>query len=228
MTKTERFMKVLLENSISNDWDFARNEWVSKELKYSPERTSICICGQKNIEKTIIIKNIKNNNELEIGYNCWKTVMKRENLDTKFKQLRNQYILKKYGIFNIPSEYITVCNFEHYIINEWEFMFLLNIISTTYEYTEKQREILKKLINKIKYVDDSKIIVKGFSFSSSKYKPGMLENYSIFHFGKNDDEYDKIKTDEEFLNFPMTIIMHYNNDKYYVLKRKIKQKYLDY
>ena len=37
-----------------------------------------------------------------------------------------------------------------------------------------------------------------------------------------------IKTEEEYLNFPLTVIMQYNNNKYYVLKRKVKQKYVDY
>ena len=94
MNKTEKFMKTLLENSVSNDWDIARTEWIHKEVKYSEEGLLSCICGQKNIQKGVIIKNIKNNNELLIGYNCWKSVMKMQNLDTEFKRLRNQYILQ--------------------------------------------------------------------------------------------------------------------------------------
>lgn len=205
MNKTEKFMKTLLENSVSNDWDIARTEWIHKEVKYSEEGLLSCICGQKNIQKGVIIKNIKNNNELLIGYNCWKSVMKMQNLDTEFKRLRNQYILQKYGIFNIPSRYTVLCNYEHYIINSWELMFLLNIIDTTYEFSIKQREILKKLINKIKLVNDSKIKVKGISFSSLK------------------KEYETDWNPEE----PYLISFEYNDNKKYTLKRTIKLKYVD-
>ena len=205
MNKTEKFMKTLLENSVSNDWDIARTEWINKKLKYSEEGLLSCICGQKNIQKGVVIKNIKNNNELLIGYNCWKSVMKMQNLDTEFKRLRNQYILQKYGIFNIPSKYTVLCNYEHYIINSWELMFLLNIIDTTYEFSIKQREILKKLINKIKLVNDSKIKVKGISFSPLK------------------KEYKTDWNPEE----PYLISFEYNDNKKYTLKRTIKLKYVD-
>ena len=84
-------------------------------------------------------------------------------------------------------------------------MFLLNIIDTTYEFSIKQREILKKLINKIKLVNDSKIKVKGISFSSLK------------------KEYETDWNPEE----PYLISFEYNDNKKYTLKRTIKLKYVD-
>ena len=101
MIKTERFMEVLLNNSESNDWTIAREEWIKDEIKFVNEGR--CICGQKKVRKIVVIKNIKNNKKLEIGSNCWETVLGRKSLNSEFKLLRNKYILQRYGIFNMPS-----------------------------------------------------------------------------------------------------------------------------
>ena len=49
MIKTERFMEVLLNNSESDDWTIAREEWIKDEIKFVNEGK--CICGQKKDKK---------------------------------------------------------------------------------------------------------------------------------------------------------------------------------
>ena len=157
MIKTERFMEVLLNNSESDDWTIAREEWIKDEIKFVNEGK--CICGQKKIRKIVVIKNIKNNKKLEIGSNCWETVLGRESLNSEFKLLRNKYILQKYGIFNMPSLFTILYNFEKFIIDDWEFSFLISTNSMKYEFSSKQKEILKRLIDKLIPINDSKIKV---------------------------------------------------------------------
>ena len=157
MIKTERFMEVLLNNSKSNDWTIAREEWIKDEIKFVNEGK--CICGQKKIKKIVVIKNIKNNKKLEIGSNCWETVLGRESLNSEFKLLRNKYILQKYGIFNMPSLFTILYNFEKFIIDDWEFSFLISTNSMKREFSSKQKEILKRLIDKLIPINDSKIKV---------------------------------------------------------------------
>lgn len=157
MIKTERFMEVLLNNSESDDWTIAREEWIKDEIKFVNEGK--CICGQKKIRKIVVIKNIKNNKKLEIGSNCWETVLGRESLNSEFKLLRNKYILQKYGIFNMPSLFTILYNFEKFIIDDWEFSFLISTNSMKHEFSSKQKEILKRLIDKLIPINDSKIKV---------------------------------------------------------------------
>ena len=157
MIKTERFMEVLLNNSESDDWTIAREEWIKDEIKFVNEGK--CICGQKKIRKIVVIKNIKNNKKLEIGSNCWETVLGRESLNSEFKLLRNKYILQKYGIFNMPSLFTILYNFEKFIIDDWEFSFLISTNSMKREFSSKQKEILKRLIDKLIPINDSKIKV---------------------------------------------------------------------
>ena len=157
MIKTERFMEVLLNNSESDDWTIAREEWIKDEIKFVNEGR--CICGQKNVRKIVVIKNIKNNKKLEIGSNCWETVLGRESLNSEFKLLRNKYILQKYGIFNMPSLFTILYNFEKFIIDDWEFSFLISTNSMKREFSSKQKEILKRLIDKLIPINDSKIKV---------------------------------------------------------------------
>ena len=157
MIKTERFMEVLLNNSESDDWTIAREEWIKDEIKFVNEGR--CICGQKKVRKIVVIKNIKNNKKLEIGSNCWETVLGRESLNSEFKLLRNKYILQKYGIFNMPSLFTILYNFEKFIIDDWEFSFLISTNSMKREFSSKQKEILKRLIDKLIPINESKIKV---------------------------------------------------------------------
>ena len=145
MYKTGKFTKALIENSISDDWANARQEWYFNGLRYTPDK-GVCICGQKHISRIVIIKNKYNNIVLEIGYNCWLSVMGGENLDTEFKRLRNQYTLYTLGI-KLPTLYLILRNFESgkISIDEVDTLVYANFKSLNSEWLERVRNITTKM-----------------------------------------------------------------------------------
>ena len=93
---------------------------------------------------------------LETQVNSYKSVV------TTLKEKVNQFnllSLQKYGIFNMPSLFTILYNFEKFIIDDWEFSFLISTNSMKHEFSSKQKEILKRLINKLIPINDSKIKV---------------------------------------------------------------------
>lgn len=143
-------MDALIKNSVSNDWVRARTEWVQYGLRYTQDK-GVCICGQKHIARIVIIKNRLNNTILEIGYNCWLSVMGGEKLDTEFKRLRNQYTLYALGI-KLPTLYLILRNFESNRINIDEVDSLVHAHFRSLD-SEELNEI-KAITSKMEYVPD--------------------------------------------------------------------------
>ena len=176
MYKTAKFTKALIENSVSDDWAEARQEWYFNGLRYTPDK-GICICGQKHISRIVIIKNKYNNIVLEIGYNCWLSVMGGEKLDTEFKRLRNQYVLQQLGIC-LPTLYLAFRNYEKYRINSNELSFLLCEYDHSVDINDKYViETYKKITKKMEFVPDVVNIVS-YDYSTAPY------TYAISDKGK--------------------------------------------
>jgi hypothetical protein len=150
MNKTAKFMDALIKNSVSNDWVRARAEWVQYGLRYTQDK-GVCICGQKHIARIVIIKNKLNSTILEIGYNCWLSVMGGEKLDTEFKRLRNQYTLYTLGI-KLPTLYLILRNFESNRIDIKEVEFLVHAHFKSLENNELTK--LKRITAKMEFVPD--------------------------------------------------------------------------
>lgn len=146
--KTERFIERLLELSVSSDFFSAQKEWEVDHLEYVGDDT--CICGQKHINKVVVIRNKHTNSLVRIGYNCYHTTLNGVCYDTEFKKLMYEYKLSRLGIFKIPTAEQIIDNYCRYIINEWEFKFLISIKRFS-EYSEKQLQILKNLIPRIQF-----------------------------------------------------------------------------
>jgi hypothetical protein len=150
MNKTAKFMDALIKNSVSNDWVRARTEWVQYGLRYTQDK-GVCICGQKHIARIVIIKNRLNSTILEIGYNCWLSVMGGEKLDTEFKRLRNQYTLYTLGI-KLPTLYLILRNFESGRIKIEEVDDLVHAHFKSLSSEELER--IKDIITKMEFVPD--------------------------------------------------------------------------
>ena len=144
--KTEKFIARLVELSVSSDFFTAQNEWKVDHLEYVEDDT--CICGQKHINKIVVMRNKHTNITIRIGYTCYRTTLNGECYDTEFKKLMYEYKLSRLGIFKMPTAEQILDNFNRYIINEWEFKFLISIKKFS-KYSEKQIVIIRQLLPKL-------------------------------------------------------------------------------
>lgn len=88
MSYKERFINVIVEHSIAEDWQSAKTEW--SHISSDDIHDSNCICGQA-ITEVCTIKNIHNKTTLEVGNVC---VNKFLNIDRKsdFKLIKRDII----------------------------------------------------------------------------------------------------------------------------------------
>lgn len=188
MNKTAKFMKVLIDNSTSYSWVNAKNEWYCNGLRYTP-RQGVCICGQKHITRIVIIKNKVNGKSLEIGYNCWLSVIGGEKLDTEFKQLRNQYVLYELGI-KLPTLYLILRNFESGRINIEE---VNNLVYAHFHSLDSSRLLeIQEIIGKMEFVPDVvsiKSIILVWKDARSWNYPGRAQ-YTMKGVGYNGKIYN--------------------------------------
>ena len=63
-----KLFKTIVELSVSSDWLNAKKEW--KIDSQRDEEFYVCICGKENIKNVFTLKNIKNNNMVEVGSSC--------------------------------------------------------------------------------------------------------------------------------------------------------------
>lgn len=160
--KTEKFIENLLEHSISKDFFSAQKEWKVHHLEYT--ENGQCICGQKHITRLVIMYNIHNHKLINVGYNCYRSTLNGQNYDTEFKKLMYAYKLSRLGIFEIPTLEQIVDNYNNYIINEWEFKFLVSIKKYE-EYSNKQLEVLKRVLKKFHYDKSLKRDLGSYGFT---------------------------------------------------------------
>ena len=122
MNYKERFISVIVDNSISEDWSNAKLEWDHIGSYDQPE--SNCICGQC-ITEVCTIQNLQNGVELEVGNVCVKKFL---DIDRKsdFKLIKKNTIDWKL-LLELKREGV---------ISEWEMYF--------YEDTRRKRTLSDK------------------------------------------------------------------------------------
>lgn len=169
--KTEKFIEKLLENSVSKDFFSAQKEWKVHQLKYV--ENGICICGQKHITKLVIMYNIHNHKLINVGYNCYRSTLNGQNYDTEFKKLMYAYKLSRLGIFEIPTLEQIIYNYNNYVINEWEFKFLVSIKKYS-EYSNKQLDVLKRVLKTFRYDKTLKRDLGSYGFIQEPNGPKEL------------------------------------------------------
>lgn len=77
----ENFIKKVIDNSVSNNWEGAVAEWDIVDFDEDKDLSSSCICGKEGIKYLYRIKNRFNNEELfPIGSTCINK-FEREDLD---------------------------------------------------------------------------------------------------------------------------------------------------
>lgn len=68
-----QLVQTVINNSVSNDWNGARNEWEVTGIDEDQTVTSQCVCGQENLRYLYTIENTQNGNILSpIGSQCIK------------------------------------------------------------------------------------------------------------------------------------------------------------
>jgi hypothetical protein len=183
--KTEKFIENLLEYSISKDFFSAQKEWKVHHLEYT--ENGQCICGQKHITRLVIMYNVHNYKLINVGYNCYRSTLNGQNYDTEFKKLMYAYKLSRLGIFEIPTLEQIIYNYNNYIINEWEFKFLVSIKKYA-EYSNKQLEVLKRVLKKFYYDKSLKRDLGSYGFTQEPNEDKKLyvcfkgdSNYYFLH-----------------------------------------------
>lgn len=75
----KQLRRVIVKNSVADNWEEAVKEWQPIDLTYDPEVDSTCVCGHPNLFYLYTIKNMKNGKELfPIGSSCIQRFKRKE------------------------------------------------------------------------------------------------------------------------------------------------------
>ena len=111
MNHFEILKKVILENSIGDNWGTAVMEWEIRSLREDPSSSSICVCNKKGLRYCFTIQNVKNGRQLHpIGSTCIKKFGRKDldiSVDTWEKMYHLQEDVKKNKYISISSEYFS-------------------------------------------------------------------------------------------------------------------------
>lgn len=111
MNHFEILKKVILENSIGDNWETAVMEWEIRSLREDPSSSSICVCNKKGLRYCFTIQNVKNGRQLHpIGSTCIKKFGRKDldiSVDTWEKMYHLQDDVKKNKYISISSEYFS-------------------------------------------------------------------------------------------------------------------------
>lgn len=111
MNHFEILKKVILENSIGDNWEAAVMEWEIRSLREDPSSSSICVCNKKGLRYCFTIQNVKNGRQLHpIGSTCIKKFGRKDldiSVDTWEKMYHLQEDVKKNKYISISSEYFS-------------------------------------------------------------------------------------------------------------------------
>lgn len=151
-TKSEKFKETILDNSISSEYLEALKEWYIDEYIYT-EKNGICICGQKNISKIVIIHNKYNKKSLNIGCDCAKTFGYFEINNQKLNRAKTLHLIDECStkIIGKPfkPEYCGVF-YAAGFLSDWEFEFLGSILFGSRGFSYDQEQIFKRICLDIK------------------------------------------------------------------------------
>jgi hypothetical protein len=139
--------QAILENSESDQFDVAKNEWDYSHSEFDDEETR-CICGVAIIERCYIINRITAS-ELLIGNVCVKNFINQEighHAETMSKSLKK--IFKDPATRSRMFDLIEDALKKGYISN-WDESFVISLQGTRKQLSMKQHEKLSEINNKI-------------------------------------------------------------------------------
>lgn len=135
--KFSLFEKVI-ELSISNTWEKAKEEWKITKIEYLTNSYETCLCDHFPIREVIIFTNTFNKNKINIGNCCVNKFFENKNYNKVFKAIKKNKINK----FMIEEIYSLK------IINIKDYNFALNVWRKR-SLSEKQQLWFNSIKNKI-------------------------------------------------------------------------------
>lgn len=162
-----RFIEILIENSMSKDFDVAMCEWVviGKVINYEVNFKSHCdLCGAANYELNYVIYNVKKKQQLQIGSDCVKRFIptNRRYFDKYpifVKKLRKKHRRAQLKI-GLIDQYHFICNqvvppdliFNSFCDNLIKLLKSYNQVSLL-ETSEGAIKVLTKVLGKLEYTE---------------------------------------------------------------------------
>ncbi len=141
-------MSGVVAKSESKDWDEARKEWQLVDV-YESEESESCLCGHFPIKEICVLRNEKNNNEIDVGNCCVKKIWNFGN-DGIFKNIKEvkSNLTKS---FNLNSLKLVL---QKHIISQKDYNFYTDIWRKRL-LSEKQEkwkvDINKRILSKMKF-----------------------------------------------------------------------------
>lgn len=110
-TYYNNLIKEVLDNSESNDWEEAINEWEIEDVIEDNSLQSSCICGKENLHYLFTIKNSVNGNTLyPIGSSCIKKFKQshlNKEVSIKEQLFKLLHALEENKFIELSSEYFS-------------------------------------------------------------------------------------------------------------------------
>jgi hypothetical protein len=133
----------ILKLSESNFWDSAKREW-NFEFAYYSEELETCLCGHYPIKNVCVIKNIKNNNQTEVGNCCINKFLGIKEGNKVFASINR---LKEDISKSMSHEVLEYLN-EKKVLTAFEYEFYKDIIRKR-NLSEKQKKIKEGINQKL-------------------------------------------------------------------------------
>ncbi|PIR03950.1 MAG: hypothetical protein COV59_02085 [Candidatus Magasanikbacteria bacterium CG11_big_fil_rev_8_21_14_0_20_39_34] len=111
----------IIEKSESNTWGPAKNEWELDSIFDSDEQET-CACGHFPIKEVCVLRNIQNQNSLNVGNCCVKKFMKNIDSDKIFRAKKK--VME--DITNAFNEATIMFAHKKGWLNDWEKKFYLD------------------------------------------------------------------------------------------------------
>lgn len=170
MNNHDKLMNAVKSLSISQTWNELKEEWMYEDSFLGQKD---CPCGHKNITEICTIRNLKNNNTLEIGNCCVKKFMDMKEGDTVFNTLRK---LRK--DIRLPLNRSNLQQLkEAKLLSEWEESFYKDTIDKR-RLTEKQLSAREKINRKFCKLIDKQYKDENY-VSEKEGKPTNLQQIEI-------------------------------------------------
>ena len=153
--KDWRLIQAVLENSISEDWDGAIDEWDQIGWDYV-QSDGTCACGKQHISELNFVRNRFTGIELIIGSEC---INKFFNYQIQGLHASINKVIKE-PHKSLHMDIIRTA-YHNGIINQWEKNFYLDVYrkqsrSMSYKQIQTKESINSKILNKIQNINDDR------------------------------------------------------------------------
>ena len=148
-----KLAKEIIELSVSDTWNNAKDEW-NFEYAYYSDQMQKCLCGHYPIKNVCVLKNKLNNKQTEVGNCC---VNKFLGIDDGNKIFTSIKRLKEDSTKSMSLEVLDYL-FNKKVVSDFEYRFYLDTIrkrKLSFRQLEIREKINQKLINFTSYESNS-------------------------------------------------------------------------